>query len=668
MRQHFFSSIALGLCFLMSAPLAFAATIYVNSSTGNDSTGTGASTTPYATFTKAYSMSSAGDTINLTGTFDWSNPNETGSALATGFTIGKNLTIQGQSATTTIVQASSTPNTANRSVFTVSPSVTVTFANITIQNGRATTTNSGAGITNNGTAILDSDIVTNNYANMGAVNFAAGAIFSASGSALTIATSTVSNNTFNGEYYGSGGLFLPFGSTSLTITASTFSGNSATSLAPSTFPYSYAEPSGAISILGTGGTYKITNSTFSGNSTNAYAGAINAYATQTTTITNTTIANNTATQGGGGIVWESSSSGFKLYLMDNILYNNMGNSTQDDFHGVDATSTLYVIDNGYNIVGSSTNKVWSATGDLTGTQSSLNLSNTLATNGATNGVQTLALSAGSVAINSANTVAGSSLNNGVHPPSVDERGFFRPTTLDMGAFQYETPVTLSTITPVPSQLPATSTSVIFSFSISNPDNRIGNYVLSPCGTSTTFVSATTSQVIFSGLQAGQTYSCSLGFTTSDDLTSSNQLAIGPFTVNALVVTTSTPPATITTTTTSGVSGQSTSPAILARIKAFEEGISTNTPAPTSSGGSSGSFKWSFTSNLQKGMSGAAVASLQKFLMSMNLGSASQALTASGATGYFGTLTKTALIAYQKANGITPASGYFGPITRSRVNQ
>lgn len=37
------------------------------------------------------------------------------------------------------------------------------------------------------------------------------------------------------------------------------------------------------------------------------------------------------------------------------------------------------------------------------------------------------------------------------------------------------------------------------------------------------------------------------------------------------------------------------------------------------------------------------------------------------TGYFGPITKAAVIAYQKANNISPAEGYVGPITRAKLN-
>ncbi len=68
----------------------------------------------------------------------------------------------------------------------------------------------------------------------------------------------------------------------------------------------------------------------------------------------------------------------------------------------------------------------------------------------------------------------------------------------------------------------------------------------------------------------------------------------------------------------------------------------------------------FTRNLQLGSQGSDVASLQQLLIT-----AGYSLPA-GATGYFGTQTREALMQYQGAHGITPASGYFGPATRAFV--
>ncbi len=58
--------------------------------------------------------------------------------------------------------------------------------------------------------------------------------------------------------------------------------------------------------------------------------------------------------------------------------------------------------------------------------------------------------------------------------------------------------------------------------------------------------------------------------------------------------------------------------------------------------------------------------LQEFLISQNTASASVQLKGNGVSSYFGTLTKAALVEWQKANNITPSVGYFGPKTRTVI--
>jgi peptidoglycan hydrolase-like protein with peptidoglycan-binding domain len=72
-----------------------------------------------------------------------------------------------------------------------------------------------------------------------------------------------------------------------------------------------------------------------------------------------------------------------------------------------------------------------------------------------------------------------------------------------------------------------------------------------------------------------------------------------------------------------------------------------------------SQKVSFMSTLSVGSSGAAVTALQQLLVAKGF------LTASP-TGYYGGMTKAAVIAYQKANGLD-AVGFLGPKTRARLN-
>ena len=60
------------------------------------------------------------------------------------------------------------------------------------------------------------------------------------------------------------------------------------------------------------------------------------------------------------------------------------------------------------------------------------------------------------------------------------------------------------------------------------------------------------------------------------------------------------------------------------------------------------------------MSGSDVKDLQNFLITGNF------LAIGNNTGYFGNLTKSALINYQKSAGINP-TGYFGPITQKSLS-
>ncbi|HYC34213.1 MAG TPA: peptidoglycan DD-metalloendopeptidase family protein, partial [Candidatus Paceibacterota bacterium] len=66
--------------------------------------------------------------------------------------------------------------------------------------------------------------------------------------------------------------------------------------------------------------------------------------------------------------------------------------------------------------------------------------------------------------------------------------------------------------------------------------------------------------------------------------------------------------------------------------------------------------------LTVGSTGPLVSLIQNFLILKDLGPAARALKAAGATGYFGSVTKNAVIEYQKEYGIKPADGYFGSKT------
>lgn len=93
-------------------------------------------------------------------------------------------------------------------------------------------------------------------------------------------------------------------------------------------------------------------------------------------------------------------------------------------------------------------------------------------------------------------------------------------------------------------------------------------------------------------------------------------------------------------------------ALLVQIQALQAKLAT-TGGPATS--------YNFTHNLTVGSKGSDVTALQHLLI--NQGS----LKLSAPTGYFGSLTKAALAAYQKSVGISPAAGYFGPKTQAYVN-
>ena len=65
--------------------------------------------------------------------------------------------------------------------------------------------------------------------------------------------------------------------------------------------------------------------------------------------------------------------------------------------------------------------------------------------------------------------------------------------------------------------------------------------------------------------------------------------------------------------------------------------------------------YSFSKDLTVGSSGADVTALQN------------AIGVTPATGYFGSITKAAVVAYQKAHSL-PSTGYVGTLTRAQLNQ
>lgn len=77
-----------------------------------------------------------------------------------------------------------------------------------------------------------------------------------------------------------------------------------------------------------------------------------------------------------------------------------------------------------------------------------------------------------------------------------------------------------------------------------------------------------------------------------------------------------------------------------------------------------SANYKFNTNLSLGRSGIEVSRLQTYLVARGY----LVMPAGTTYGYFGNLTKSALIKFQRANNISPASGFFGPLTRAFINK
>lgn len=95
-------------------------------------------------------------------------------------------------------------------------------------------------------------------------------------------------------------------------------------------------------------------------------------------------------------------------------------------------------------------------------------------------------------------------------------------------------------------------------------------------------------------------------------------------------------------------------ALLAQIASLQSQLNNST------GGSTVTSSYNFTRDLTVGAKGADVTALQNILISKGY------LKIATATEFFGPMTQSALAAWQKASGISPAVGYFGPKTRTAI--
>ena len=395
MKKLFFL-IMIAVMFTVMFVQSGTAQTYVNSSTGNDATGDGSSGSPYKTFHKGYTMVASGGTINLTGTFTWTDADETGDLANTGYTIAKNLTIQGQDPLNTIIQAKSTYNTADRRVFTISNTYTVTFRNLKIRHGVALTNYKGGAI-------------GSTYAQGGSV-------------ALNLYNVNISENS--GYFKGPAGVYCEG---SFTADRCTFENNYMD--ANTEFPRI------ALELEMASGSYTrwLKNCTFYNNTT------VGTYASYGSTIfidrsgvniMNCTFLNNHYTF----CSYAMSPNSSETRLTNCII----ANSTGYDIYADRGNANGIIVVNSIVEVQKAGSTAISYTNCLTGEQPNLNIT-TPTTNGGNNLITPyLELTTGSVAINAGTTgtFGGTASGGSLTVPSIDQRGFTRSGTYDIGSYEY----------------------------------------------------------------------------------------------------------------------------------------------------------------------------------------------------------------------------------------
>jgi predicted outer membrane repeat protein len=161
-----------------------------------------------------------------------------------GITVDKSLTLRGEAAATTIVQAAASRGLASDRVFTIASGVTVTLQDLTIRYGHAA--DHGGGIGNYGTLTLINSTVQANTA-----TYYGGGLY-------TTGTLILINSTVRSNRAGSGGGGL-YNTGLLTLTNSTVRSNRA----------------GSGGGLSNWGTLSLTNSTISSNRAGSGGGLLN---------------------------------------------------------------------------------------------------------------------------------------------------------------------------------------------------------------------------------------------------------------------------------------------------------------------------------------------------------------------------------------------------------
>ena len=383
------------LILFAAVPTALASTTwYVNGVSGRNSNNCKTSATACKTISHAISLAHSGDSIVVAA-----------ATYKERLTIGKNLTILGSGAATTIIDGGS-----QSTVVGISTGASVTLSKVQIRNGGSGwfcfASIRGGGINNSGTLMVISSVVSGNR--VGCNNpspSTGGGIYN--GGTLTISNSTLSRNKASCDGDGcqtTGGGIANIGI--LTINNSTLNGNLA---AAGCFGPCVADGGGIYNT----GTLRISNSTLSGNealSSGRFGGGFGGGISNlsgSVTISNSTLSGNNANTGGGGGISGTAT------LQNSIVANNYGGNC---WFGVGSQ--------GYNLSSDGTCN-FNGPGDMN------NIDPKLGTLGYYGGpTQTQALLPGSPAIDAGNP-SGCTDGQG-HLLKSDQRGRPRPDKEDTG--------------------------------------------------------------------------------------------------------------------------------------------------------------------------------------------------------------------------------------------
>jgi hypothetical protein len=423
---------------------------------------------------------------------------------------GSQLTINNLSGGTVTIQGSGSSRLFDINPANTSLAASVTFNNpgnnpngpIVFQGGSI----SGSGVAGSGGAIRAQGTINLTVSNVGFLSNAAaafgGAIANAGNGTVVLQNSTfqsnaaqeggafgdvnnlgalsVSNSLFVTNKATDSGGGISEGGPNTTISNSEFKGNTASndggavmafgagvSASNSTFTQNVANQGGAIFVETTGPS-SLTNSTFTRNTAQGNlgnGGAIEAF-TGALSVVNDTINNNAATAGGG--IYFYGFNGNSVFVQNTILIGDTA-TTGPEVNNTNNPALAFT-DGGGNVINTTNGATgFTSATDQIGPFGSLlvGLTNNggptvgvlLGSAGLSFTLETEALLPGSVPI-------GKGIANGL---TTDERGFARPTTPDVGAFQFQNAILTISVTPSTTNVAQGST-VNLNVTVSNVGN------------------------------------------------------------------------------------------------------------------------------------------------------------------------------------------------------